>query len=571
MLRRNFYISHTFDYQVSSSELDFIEHLEDFNFMTLGHDDEHDQKVIDYYISHFDFLISYAFRLNAISDRRLYLKATSVFLADHPTIREQFHQKTHLDSFILRYPQKINEYKSESHAAFFDLLPRLIMTDDQKKIYPEFLQKSFFQGILENVSIQPAFDFLCNLPNIIPASLQYSLLNIEIPQMMVRFLKNDGKFESDESDFEDLSDDSDADSGQPKENKTDTQNSKEISENAVDDNESVKEVKEKKINSPKEIKRNIKIEQKIQRIQTLFIYYIKQRMITDIPAALMRDNSFQKIVQNAIVEHRPETFELIQFLMSIQNEHYPSNQWNDIYGIILDHFNDYCSVILNTKPFNLCSECCLNLICAITMSTRKLNDAFIEVFLDLSNTFFQCETIKDDQINQKKDISNLFFRPNTEKEEVNTDNKIIKNILYINHNSFQHNCYMFVVKLLNSLNLLSEDLIEKSSLPNRIVDFFLKKTPRMFASQTGQCMELFVVLDPIVSNLNLVDMEDWNKVKEIVDEKKAIISKPYGKPGNVNDNKMKAQNKEHGGSSFQHYIFILLFIFLIAFLIKFIN
>ena len=74
MLRRNFYISRTVDYQVSSSELDFIEHLEDFNFMTLGHDDDHDQKVIDYYIDHFDYLVNYAFRLNSISDRRLYLK-----------------------------------------------------------------------------------------------------------------------------------------------------------------------------------------------------------------------------------------------------------------------------------------------------------------------------------------------------------------------------------------------------------------------------------------------------------------------------------------------------------------
>ncbi|KAK8891010.1 hypothetical protein M9Y10_028213 [Tritrichomonas musculus] len=591
MFRRSLYISHTVDYQVSPSELDFIEHLEDFNFMTLARDD---QKLIDYFIDHFDFLLKYAFRLNAISDKRLYSKATSVFLADHPTIREQFHQKTHLNSFILRYTQNIEEYKSESHAAFFDLLPRLIMTDDQKKIYPEFLKKTFFQDILENINIQPAFEFLCNLPNIIPVSLHTPLFTVEIPQMIVQILKNDGEIDSDDSDYNDILDsENESESAQQNEGKSENDINKDDN-SSIDNREKTqkKNSKKKSQNTPNdiddfnndEIERDFKTEQKIQRTQNLFIYYVKQRMITDIPATLMFDDSFEEIVKNSITERRPETFELIQFLMTIQNDLYPSNKWNDIYGIILAHFNDYCKVILHTKPFGLCSKYCINLTCAIIMSTKKLNDTFIEVFLALTESFFKYEIIKDEPKNQKKSIlidpnRSHFFKPNLghdkgsdDNNENGSDNKVIeRNRNYTNRNSFLHSCYLFIVKLLLNLNLLSEDLIEKSDLPNRIVDFFLAKSPKMFAAQTGQCMELFIVFDPIVSNLSLVDKEDWDKVKHIVEEKKVILSKPYGKPSGLNDSKTKTSSKPQGNFTIQPFIFIFILGMLVAFLIKFIN
>lgn len=510
MRQRNAFSPYQNENNLNPEEKEFINHLIDFLPNNLKKDD---QDTIDYFIKNFDYLRDYAFKLDPKVVRNLNIKARSVFLAYHPTIRFQFHQKTELDKFLIEFPKQITNHSPESRTEYFRILPRLLFNEDKTEIYPQFRQKSYFQSIVRNIAFTPAYNFLIDLPHLVSDSLHSVLKQIGIPDMLVDLMKS---------------------IDQPEVNSEEALDQYDIDKKYSIDKNDFKYIEEDLC----KYKKNILMKQ----AQNLFVEYVKSNMVVDIPETLLRNNAFEQIVQYAVIERRAETFQFLRNIMTYNTQLFKSSKWNDLYRIIYSHYDDYCNIILNTKPFDQCSQMCFYILCNIVVATKSLPDNFNEIYLRLTNEFFK-----------------------TSKSAVDDTDAC-----YHSHNSFLHICYVNLVFLLIDTHLFTIELIELVNLTQRITDFFSNMDPTEFYPQKMHCIELFTLIDSFISHYLLepgdvpftFDKVKWESCKEQINGIKKFLQTAYGEP-------LFNFKRKHSNSSSESCFIILLVLLVLIIPIKF--
>ena len=438
-----------FDEPQTEEEI-FASKVNSFREMCLGN--TNDANLVNYFVDHFDTLLKHVFILGP-TDKKMHSFCTSILFVERKVIRQQFQQRTNYFQFVLEYPKNIRKYTSPSHAAFFSSLQRIIVDQEKQQFFPQFLNPQFFEEIVNNIDIAPAFEFLASFPKTLNDELKFQFLNLGVVDMIVRSM----------------------------------------------------------LSGPYKMKVS----------QLLFIFYVQQNLITDIPGMLLKDNAFQKVIQISLAESRPETFRFIRLIINIQMELFPSNRWNNLYQIILDHFDDYCNIVLNADKFNQCCEACINLACSVSAATSNVTDSLLNVFYKLSDDFFNNIT-----------------------------------------NSFMHNCYRNLVVFFVTNKKMTKEMLIKANLPEKVAKALAYPSSTEYPPNIAQCREIYKEIDHIVIQENLMNSQLWLKARDIVNERENIISLEYGV------NALQKRETHHPNLPTQGILMLIALMFLIFIGIK---
>lgn len=145
-----------------------------------------DPLIVNYVVKNFDQILHFVFE-QSVRETREVTFALKILAASNPDLKNALIKNTKFVNYIIEYPKTIKIYHPPSVTRYFQYLPAFI-SDNNSEISHLFLNRDFFESIIQVCDIYEALMFMKSVFNSRGVSIEIFLSQINIASIIATYI-----------------------------------------------------------------------------------------------------------------------------------------------------------------------------------------------------------------------------------------------------------------------------------------------------------------------------------------------------------------------------------------------